>query len=441
MRQSRSSLSPSWGPTAFVAALAAVIASIGVIGGDLPWLVPVGAVVASGHLPGSVPAAVAPTDGWHDALAGAQLLLWTVYHHLGGRGLVALQTLAAAFGFGVTALGLRRQSTAGSALLVCVVVLLGSASAVLVARLSLFSLALFPLLVLLVQEDSRRPGRRIWLSVPLLAVWANLHGMVLAGLALLGVYLVVTRARREPLLVAGVLGASLLAVFATPELWRTPLYYRDVFENVAAARAVGLWAPLGLGPFDVLYVAAALALFALSRGRLLPWEWVACLALAADSIRTARVGLFLLFVLAYPAARVLRLRTPNPVALASAGCCLAALAVGLVVLSRPTSDTALARRAAATHMVVLADPLLGEWVALYGGRIWVGNPIDAFRARDQRLYLDWAAGDASGRTAVDHARLVLVEPKSPAGKAAARDPRLEKLATSANAVLYRVRSL
>ena len=431
----------SWAPILFVAALAATVASGGVIGGDLPWLVPLGAVVASGRVPDSVAAATAPTAGWHDALAGAQLLLWTVYHHLGGRGLVGLQALAAAVGFGATAVGARRQSTAGSALLVCTIVLLGSASAVLVARLSLFSLALFPLLVLLVQEDGRAPGRRIWLAVPLLALWANLHGMVLAGLALLGVYLVLTRARREPLLVAGVLGSSVLAVFATPELWHTPLYYRDVFENVAAARAVGLWAPLGLGPFDLLYVVAAIALFALSRGRLQAWEWVVCVALAADSIRTARVGLFLLFVLAYPAARSLRLRAPNPVVLASVGCCFVALALGLVVVSRPTSDTALARRAAATHEVVLADPLLGEWVALYGGRIWVGNPIDAFRKRDQRLYLDWTAGDASGRAAVDHARLVLVQPTSPAGKAAAGDPRLERLASSRNAVLYRVRTL
>jgi hypothetical protein len=441
VEQTSSNFAPSWGPTAFVAGLAAVVASIGVIGGDLPWLVPLGAVVASGHVPNSVPAAAAPTAGWHDALAGAELLLWTVYHHLGGRGLVALQALAAACAFGVTAFGVRRQSTAGSAVLVCVVVLLGSASAVLVARLSLFSLALFPLLLLLVQEEARVPSRRIWLAVPLLAVWANLHGMVLAGLVLLGVYLVVVRVRREPLLVAGVLLASLLAVFATPELWRTPLYYRDVFENVAAARAVGLWAPLGLGPFDVLYVAAALALFALSRGRLRTWEWIVCLGLAADSIRTARVGPFLLFALAYPAGRALRLRTPNPVVLAAAGCSLAALALGLVVVSRPTSDMGLARRAAATRQVVLADPLLGEWVALYGGRIWVGNPIDAFRKSDQRLYLDWSAGDASGRPAVEHARLVLVLPTSAAGKAAARDPRLERLASSRNAVLYRVRSL
>jgi len=440
VRQPSSTFASSWAPTAFVSAIAATVASIGVIGGDLPWLVPLGAVVASGHVPDSVPAAAAPTVGWHDALAGAQLLLWTVYHHLGGRGLVALQALAAACGFGATAFGLRRQSTAGSALLVSVVVLLGSASAVRVSRLSLFSLALFPLLVLLVQEHARAPSRRIWLAVPILALWANLHGMVLAGLALLAVYVVVARARREPLLAVGVLGASLLAVFATPELWRTPLYYRDVFENVAAARAVGLWAPLGLGLFDILYVAAAGALLGLSRGRLRGWEWVVCAGLAVDSIRTARVGLFLLFVLAYPAARALRLRTPNPVVLASAACSFAALSLGLVAVSHPATDTTLARRAASTHQVVLADPLLGEWVSLYGGRIWVGNPIDAFRKSDQRLYLDWTAGDRTGWAAVEHARLVLVQPTSAAGRAAAADPRLEKLAMSGNAVLYRVRS-
>ena len=235
--------------------------------------------------------------------------------------------------------------------------------------------------------------------------------------------------------------ASLLAVFATPELWHTPLYYRDVFENVAAARGVGLWAPLGLGPFDLLYVAAALTLLLFARARLRTWEWVVCLGLAAESIRTARVGLFLLFVLAYPAARALRLRTPNPLVLAGVGCGLAALAVGAVVASQPASQASLARRAAATHEVVLADPLLGEWVELYGGRVWVGNPIDAFRRSDQRLYLDWTAGDASGRRAVDHAGLVLVQPASAAGKAAAHDPRLERIASSDEAVLYRVRSL
>ena len=49
---------------------------------------------------------------------------------------------------------------------------------------SLFSLALFPVLLALLESESRAPRRRIWFSVPLLALWGNLHGEELAGLGL-----------------------------------------------------------------------------------------------------------------------------------------------------------------------------------------------------------------------------------------------------------------
>jgi hypothetical protein len=83
--------------------------------------------------------------------------------------------------------------------------------------------------------------------------------------------------------------------------------------------------------------------------------------------------------------------------------------------------------------------VLAEQVELAGGRVWVGDPIDAFRRRDQALYLDWLDGRASGRAALDHARLVLVRPGSKAANAAARDPRLVRIARDARAELYRVR--
>jgi hypothetical protein len=439
--QRLSDRAPVWAPVAFVASLAAVVASSGVIGGDLPWLVPLGAVVASGHIPDAVPTAAASTASWHDALAGGQLVIWFVDDHLGLRGLLLLQVIAAVAGFGSLAFGLRRESAGGGVLLVSALVLIGTAPTVLVTRVGLFSLALFPVLVLLVYEDARAPGRRIWLTIPLLALWANLHGMVLAGVAVLGAYLLLDRARRDPLLSVGVGAASIAAIFLTPELWRTPLYYKGVFDNLAAARGLGLWAPLGVRPFDVAYVVSGLALLLCARFRLRLWEWMACLALAADSIHTARTGFFLLFVLAYPAARGVRLRAPSPVGLVAATCAFVVLGAAMFASGRHVSNTELARRAAATHEVVLADPLLGEWVEFFGGRIWVGNPIDAFRQSDQRLYLDWTAGDRDGRGAVDHAQLVLVEPTSAAGKAAAADPRLERVASSANAVLYRVKAL
>jgi hypothetical protein len=72
--------------------------------------------------------------------------------------------------------------------------------------------------------------------------------------------------------------------------------------------------------------------------------------------------------------------------------------------------------------------------------VWVADPIDAFRRRDQRLYLDWLAGRPAGRAAVRHARLVLVSRTSSAGRVAAHDARLVRIAAESDGVLYRVRA-
>ena len=49
------------------ALLAAAIASVGLIGSDPLWLVPLGHLVAHGHLPSSIPFAIAPTHGQNGA--------------------------------------------------------------------------------------------------------------------------------------------------------------------------------------------------------------------------------------------------------------------------------------------------------------------------------------------------------------------------------------
>ena len=88
---------------------------------------------------------------------------------------------------------------------------------------------------------------------------------------------------------------------------------------------------------------------------------------------------------------------------------------------------------------MLADPVLGQQVVLAGGRVWVDNPVDAFRRSDQQLYVDWLAGKASGAPAVRHAASVLVERTSHAGRRAARDSRLVLVASDEHAALYRVK--
>ena len=427
-----------------VAAAAALAASIGVLGADVLWGVPLGRELAHGHLPHGVDFADALTSGWHDLPAGAELVVWALYRALGGdRGLVLGQVAAAAVAFGALAEGLRREAPAGGVLVASALVLAGSLPAVVVVGMASFSLALFPLLLLVVERDVRRPGRLIWLAVPLLALWGNLHGGVLVGWGLLACYLLLARARRGLGTALGVLAAATVALFANSALWHTPSYYRGVFDSEPARRASDLWKPLGTGGFDLLLLVAALALVALAvagRARVALWEVLALAGLTAATVHVARTGVFFLFLAAYPAARGLRLQGPKPRLLATSAVGLTAGAVlGLALQSSGPGSKALAGRAAASGRPVLATSLLAGQVAAAGGRVWVSNPIDAFSRSDQRLYLDWLAGRREGAPAVRHAAFVLAASGSPAGRLAAHDPRLVLVAADGDAALYRVR--
>jgi hypothetical protein len=410
-----------------VAALAAAVAALGVIGSDALWLVPLGHEVAHGHLPGSIPFAIAPTHGWHDVPAGAELVFWALYRALGGlRGIVVAQSAAVAIGFGALAAGLRRDA----ALPVSVVVLAGSIPAIAVAGVQLFSVALFSLLLLLLESESRT----VWLALPLIAVWGNLHGGVLVGLGLLACYAVFRRRRALP-----VLAVSVLAVFANPTLWHTPAYYENVFRTVVAREGKGMWGPLGTSGLDIVLIVAGLLLLAAAARRpdVRLWEAVALVGLAAGTAHAARTGTFFLFVAAYPAARGVRLRVPRQAFVASAAIVLAVVALSLMIKGpNDPGSRRLAAEAARSGKTVLAEPILGQQVALAGGRVWVDNPVDAFRRSDQQVYVDWLYGNSEA--AVEHASFVLVTPTSKAGRRAANDPRLARVAADAHAVLYRV---
>ena len=414
------------------ALLAAVVGAVGAIGSDALWLVPLGRLVAHGHVPGSIPFATAPSRGWHDVPAGGQLVFWALYRALGGlRGLVVAQSAASAVAFGVLAAGLRRDSDDGSALVVALVVLAGSIPAVVVVGAPVYSLPLFSALLVLLETE-----RYAWLTVPLVAVWGNLHGGVLTGLGVLACYAIFRRRSALP-----VLAASVLALFLNPELWHTARYYEGVFRSAPAREGQGLWAPLEATPFDLVLVAAALLLVALAIRRVQRWEAVAILLLAAGTVHVARTGTFLLFVAAYPAARAMRVRAPRPRLVAVAAALLALIAVFLLAKGPPDPGSSrLARLAANEGRPVLADAILGHQVALAGGRVWLDNPVDAFRLADQDLYLEWLAGKGAGEAALRRAAYVLVQPTSKAGRRAAGDPRLRRIAGDGDAVLYRVRA-
>jgi hypothetical protein len=433
------------GVACLAAATGGCLGALGVIGADALWLVPLGGRVIHGHLPSSIPYAAAPSGGWHDVPAGAEVVFWAFFRAFGGdRGLVVAQALAAAVGLGALAHGLRREASDWAALAVSLLVIAGCLPLVVVTSISLFSLALFPVLLGLLEVETRFPSRRIWWSVPVLALWGNLHGGVLVGWALLACYLVFGRGRRDPLLAAVVLVAGTAALFVNPALWDTPRYYWSVFHNEAAREGVGLWTPLALDGFGIvlLAVVAVFVVLGVRRGaHVRLWEAVAIAGLAVATVHVARNGSWLLFVAAYPVARSLpqrELRQRIHVAVAGG---LALAAVVLLVRGPPDPGShALAERAAGTGRPVLGETVLGQQAVLAGGRVWLSNPVDAFRPADQRLYLDWLAGKPSGAEAVSHAALVLVRPGSAAGRTAARDPRLALVARGNGGALYRVKA-
>ena len=102
------------------------------------------------------------------------------------------------------------------------------------------------------------------------------------------------------------------------------------------------------------------------------------------------------------------------------------------------SDTLLAavlRAGAGTP--ILAEPIEAEQIALAGGRVWMGNPLDAFDRDDQRVYLAWTRAEQAGRTALDHApRVVVVAVGGRVERALREDGRFRRVAADDRAAVY-----
>ena len=428
----------------FVTAFAALLS---VQAADGPWLTELGRSIASrGGIPDGVPYASAPTAGWPNVPALGELV-FALLGTVGSRGVQIAQVAAVGGTLALLARDARRAGARERALAIALLLLLPACFGPIVAiRAQLFSLPLFAACVLLLRAETREPSRRIWLLVPLLALWGNLHGAVLTGAVVAGAYLVFERARTRPGESVAVAAASLLALCANPALWETPKYILGVLHNQAAQQAIGLWAPLTLHSWlDVAFIIAAVALLAgalRSRPRL--WEIVALLGLAALTVHAARGGMWLaLFAAPLAAAgfggRVRTGRVPRlarPVAFSLLVLVLLGVAKG--PLPSGASATIMARTLKLAHGTpVLAEDLLAEQFADAGGRVWVSNPIDAFRTADQRVYVDWLRGLPAGDAALTHApRAMLVRRDSKAERRLRSDAAFRRVAADTRAVLY-----
>jgi hypothetical protein len=443
-----------WLPALVVAALCCYLAPRALVGADTMWMVALGQhIAARGSAAGGVPFAAADTSSWPNVPALGELLMYAV-HSLSPTALaVALVGLTAG-----TLLLLAREAVRAGAHPAAVAIATAFVGAGLlptfgVVRAQMLSLLPYALLILLLRTEARRPTKRIWLAVPLIALWGNLHGGVLVGVALTGCYLVLSRLRTTPVTAMLVGIATLLSVWANPSLLRTGHYYLGVLSNEAARRGTELWARPDLGStFDLLMMVAALTLglAAVLRGRLRLWELCAVLGMAAATITSARHAMWLLLFLVAPGALGLSQLARGGSAAADQSPCVSptaddsttkrqrggmrllvrGLTLGLAAVAMVTLlgrevalggpvETVRAISALAAGRVVLAPEPLAEDLAAAGVTVWASNPIDAFEPEDQAAYLDVWLGRDGGQRAIAASDLIVAVPGSPAFRLAA----------------------
>jgi hypothetical protein len=436
----------TWLAVAFGAGSCALLASVGA---DARWLAALGEEIVEKHsIPSGVPYAAAPSMDWVNVPVLGEMIFHGLQVVCGDKGLLLAQLVAATAALTLLALGMRALGAPDAAsALVLMIVFFAAAPSFIIVRAQLFSLVLFCAALLLLRAEARSPSWRIWLLLPLFALWANLHGAVLVGYAVAGAYLALERSRRDPIVAAGVLTSSTLALYLTPAFGDSGDYYLGVLRSEAALRGEGMWAPLSShAPFDVLFVALAvpLVMFALRYGLQL-WELACVAAFATFTVHAGRNSVWLICIIAAPAAcglgeRFLPTLVPGRRTMLLCSWVPAAFLIAGVLQPAPeggATDRIRDRAAAlAAGRPILADGLDAERLALEGHRVWIANPLDAFDMRDQRLYLDWLDAAPAGDRLLRERAVVLVTRGSPPDRRLSHDTSYRCAGADAHARIY-----
>ena len=156
---------------------------------------------------------------WTDQQWLAQVFMYGVYS-LGGFALLSIT--AAAFvvaAFSIAAAAARQLGAGARAIWLLFLPVLMAAPWAWSIRAQMLALPLYTGLLWLLASEARNPTRRIWLALPLLVLWANVHGSVALGallVMLLGAYELVRTRGRTWLRSGALLVLAPLAVLATP---------------------------------------------------------------------------------------------------------------------------------------------------------------------------------------------------------------------------------
>jgi hypothetical protein len=143
----------------------------------------------------------------------------------------------------------------------------------------------------LLASDSRRPSRKVFVALPLIIVWGNLHGSAALGALLVAGYGAFLLVKRERVLRALCLVAAPLCLLVSPYGPDLPAYYKLMLVNPPFAKYVDEWQATTLRPTTLPFFAAVFAVFVLvaRSGRALsPFERIALPALGLMGFLASR---------------------------------------------------------------------------------------------------------------------------------------------------------
>lgn len=322
--------------------------------------------------------ALAAGHAWIDQQWLSQLLSYGSYR-LGGFGfLSALSVLFAAGAFAsMVAVARRQGARARTVLLVMPVTAFPFFAQAWQPRTQMFAYPMFAAVFVLLMRDARRHAPRVLLVLPLLIIWANLHGSAVLGAALIALRGLTLIGRRRAL------GAVLLtlpwpALLVTPYGIHTASYYSQTLFDPAFKQLATEWQPITADPilFAPFVLLLPMAAWALTRAR----------------ARTTLFERLALVVLIVGAATALR----NMVWLSLGAVPILAVAFdSLVPREVATRTTALNRGLA----------IAGACAAAVAFAVAVGRPAHAFERQQSTGYLEAvraaAEADPSARIVAD----------------------------------------
>jgi hypothetical protein len=281
-----------------------------------------------------------------------------------------------------------------------------------------FAYVLFVSVLWLLLADQQRPSRRVFLVLPLLVLWANLHGSVVVGAALVAAYGLVEVARslwQKPRAVHPrslvLLGAPWLCMLASPYATSLPHYYRTIFSSSFGAY-VTEWAPTTLTVLHApIYLLALGGLWLLGRtgNRASAFEKLAFIGvsvLAFDAVRNAvwlaLISLALLprlmDMLRAPAVEPKRMNRMLAIAML-AGVLVATIAVAFKPLSWFTNDQFpsaagdAAAASAGSYGRVFANERYADWLVFehpqLGGRIAYDSRFELLTGRQLHSVIEF----------------------------------------------------